>query len=249
MATSRLEKLHKVIQEANDGLATHAQVKELMGVLTKFVKEAKADLEQKTATNKNEIGKKLDKALSKLDETAKQIDAKVAETDKIFRSELRTITRLIEQRVDDLERDIRKDLVDEYNDSELWAELKTIRTLIPKEKDDDTELVERIEYLEGELDEKYKALDKKIVMSKGGGVRRVFQPYLDDFSDDTDGANKTFYLSREPLRTNNIEVHCTDFPIILRPSTDFTVAGKALTLTSAVDAPTSGATLLIKYYA
>lgn len=99
------------------------------------------------------------------------------------------------------------------------------------------------------LEEEIKALRKEIATKASGGSRRVFQPYVDDFTASTNGVLKSFVLSREPLKTNTILVWGTDFPIILRPTTDFTVSGKTLTLTSAVPAPNTGATLLIQYYA
>lgn len=100
-----------------------------------------------------------------------------------------------------------------------------------------------------EFGNEIKKLKKEVSTKSSGGVRRVFQPYVDDFSGDTDGSTKIFYLSREPLKTETILVWGTDFPVILRPNTDFTVSGKVLTLTSAVPAPNSGATLLIQYHA
>lgn len=103
---------------------------------------------------------------------------------------------------------------------------------------------ERISGLEDEI----KALRKEIATKASAGARRVYQPYVDDFSAQTNGVLKTFVLSREPLRTNTIQVFGTDFPTILRPTTDFTVSGKTLTLTSAVPAPNTGATLLIHYF-
>lgn len=105
---------------------------------------------------------------------------------------------------------------------------------------------ERIKGLEDEI----KSLRKDILASRPlGGVRRVFQPHRDDFSSLTDGSTKTFKLSKEPLDVNTILVFGSDFPIILRPDVDFTVTAKTLTLTSAVQAPSQGATLLIQYYA
>jgi len=98
------------------------------------------------------------------------------------------------------------------------------------------------------LEDEIKALRKELATKTSGGVRRVFQPYVDDFSSQTNGSLKIFTLSREPLKTNTILVWGSDFPIILRPNTDFTVSGKTLTLTSAVPAPNSGATLLVMFH-
>lgn len=128
-----------------------------------------------------------------------------------------------------------------------------------KTEETSEELRDKLESLEG--DERInieairglkEALDKASATNKVSGLfgtRRIFQPYLDRFTGDTDGATKVFYLKREPLRTDNIEVSGTDFPIILDPTVDFTVEGRKLTLSDAVPAPASGSTLIIKYYA
>lgn len=101
------------------------------------------------------------------------------------------------------------------------------------------------------LEEEFKSLERQIAsIPRGGGAsRRVFIPYRDDLSSSCDGSNKTFYLSRAPLDEGTIMVYGTDFPVILRPSIDFTIANKALTLSSAVPAPNTGATLLVTYFA
>ena len=141
--------------------------------------------------------------------------------------------------------------------------IREVVSLIPPAKDGKDgspatpeDVVKKLESLKGDdrLDRKaIKGLDEELKSIRqstpSGGVRRVFQPYLDDFTSLTDGSQKTFYLSREPLKTNTILVWGTDFPIVLRPTTDFTVSGKTFTLTSAVPAPSTGATLLIQYYA
>ena len=99
------------------------------------------------------------------------------------------------------------------------------------------------------LEDEIKQLRKELATKSSGGARRVFQPYVDDFSAQTNGSLKVFVLSREPLRTNTVQVFGTDFPTILRPTTDFTVSGKTLTLTAAVPAPSVGATLVAHFFA
>lgn len=78
--------------------------------------------------------------------------------------------------------------------------------------------------------------------------RYVHTPIVDRLTASTDGSTKTFILSKAPKDVKTMEVFGTDFPIILDPTVDFTVSGKTLTLTDAVDAPSSGATLIAKYY-
>lgn len=122
----------------------------------------------------------------------------------------------------------------------------TSEQVVSKVNDDTASLIKR-ERIEG-LDEELEKLSK---VSRGVrmGTRRVFQPRRDDFTASTDGSTKTFYLTHEPLDESSVMVYGTDFPVILRPTIDFTLAGKLLTLTSAVPAPTQGATLICTYFA
>lgn len=110
-----------------------------------------------------------------------------------------------------------------------------------------------IEKLKKEIEDKIEDLEKrtKTAFSNQGRVqtpRYTYKPMLDRFTDNTDGATKTFTLSKAPKETETMEVSGTDFPIILDPTVDFTVSGRTLTLTDAVPAPTTGATLICKYY-
>lgn len=68
--------------------------------------------------------------------------------------------------------------------------------------------------------------------------------FTSDLSSQCDGANKTFTI---PTNTRVLLLIGTDFPILYRPTTDYTVSGTTLTLTSAVNAPSSGATLSVLY--
>lgn len=99
------------------------------------------------------------------------------------------------------------------------------------------------------LEEEILKLRKEMRAKSSGGSRRVFQPYVERFTSQTDGSAKTFYLKREPLRTDTIMVFGTDWPIVLDPTVDFTVSGKTLTLAAGIPAPSTGATVVISYYA
>ena len=138
--------------------------------------------------------------------------------------------------------------------------------LIPKKEDIENDIIksgekirDSLELLEGDerLDKKaikgLEDFEKDITALKarpmgGGGGRRVFQPKRDDLSSLTDGSTKIFYLSKAPIEDNVIMVFGTDFPTILRPTIDFTIANKTLTLTDAIPAPSQGATLIVTYF-
>ena len=137
---------------------------------------------------------------------------------------------------------------------EVLAELKTQipELLTPEEQRDNLESLEGDERLDKSaikgLDEELKKIRKSGGARGPFGVRRIYRPMVDRFADETDGAKKAFVLSKEPLETDTITVSGSDWPFELDPTVDFLVAGKTLTLQSTVDAPTAGATLVVKYY-
>lgn len=119
--------------------------------------------------------------------------------------------------------------------------------IIEKINEDESDLVIRKEKVEGLVDE-LKRIERVASSKTSMPSRRVYQPKLDRFTAQTDGVTKTFTLTREPIDSDTVEVSGTDFPIILDPTVDFTVSGKTLTLSANIPAPSSGATLIVKYY-
>lgn len=65
-----------------------------------------------------------------------------------------------------------------------------------------------------------------------------------DLSASTDGITKTFTI---PAFSLAVAVFGSDFPVVYRPTVDWTASGTILTLTGEVPAPTSGATLIFLY--
>jgi len=236
----------KLIDRIDNKLNTAGEkLKEQEGEFSEIIKEAKEESESTLSSfrkrtlekinsvfTKSQVNQKLSEVLKSAikvsNEIQKEFNEKITEIDKQLSKE--EITEIVEEvfstkKIDETPEDLRDKLENLNGDERL--ELSAIKGL--KE-----------------------ALDKASGANKVSGLfgtRRIFQPYLDRFTADTDGATKIFYLKREPLRTDNIEVSGTDFPIILDPTVDFTVEGRKLTLTDAVPAPSSGATLIIKYYA
>jgi len=65
-----------------------------------------------------------------------------------------------------------------------------------------------------------------------------------DLTSQADGSTRTFTV---PVHTRVIQVSTVSFPYVYRPTIDFTSAGTTLTLTSEVDPPPTGDTLLFTY--
>ena len=89
--------------------------------------------------------------------------------------------------------------------------------------------------------EKLKTSITKIPRGRIGGSRKVPMISITDLTSQVNGIVTTYTLPRDTVRVHM--VWSTQFPVILRPTTDFTFAGQTLTLTSAVGVIQSGQTL------
>ena len=262
--TNSLEKFEEIAKILDKDTASVSEVADLVATIIQVVKEAKEFLEKQAIDNKKDLNnfvnrlteqevQKIAEALDNLEKKAEKVVKSIKEKTAL---DLDSITRNLYQELKKLE-----DSIPEKADfAEIYDKIKEVESkVVPLEEIKAEEVRDKLENLEGDerldkkaikgLEDEIKQLRKEIGTKSSGGVRRVYQPKLDRFKDNCNGSNKTFYLSREPLATDTIEVSGTDFPIILDPTVDFTVSGKTLTLTSAVPAPSLGATLICKYYA
>ena len=101
----------------------------------------------------------------------------------------------------------------------------------------------KLDYYKG-LKNQPDPLSKDDVNRIAGGIMRGGGDRVRVHSLSGDGSSKTFTV---PTHKRALMVVGTDFPIIYKPTTDFTTSGTTLTLTSEVDAPTNGATLEFLY--
>lgn len=248
----KLQKLQEMLKMVNEGLTREEFVSAFKEVI-KVVKDIKGSNEQEWKLIHEAMKKIPDKMMSEMMSSMSKTEKKMvkdcmdkcdqmcSEMDKKHKAEMGKME--LEMRMMKADREA---IIED-----------TLARIVPPEEETAEQVVGKIntsneqinkERIKG-LDDEIKSLRKELATKATSGSRRVFQPHIDRFKDDCDGSNKTFYLSREPLRTDTIEVNGTDFPIILDPTVDFTVSGKTLTLTSAVPAPNAGATLIVKYYA
>lgn len=94
------------------------------------------------------------------------------------------------------------------------------------------------------LEEQIKELEEKISkIPKGrtGGARKTTYIKRENLSSQCNGATKTFTLPADTIEV--IGVWGTQFPVNFNPGTDWTFAGRTLTLTAEVSAPATGQTL------
>lgn len=257
MENDKLEKFKEIVTILDKDVPSATEVAELIAQIIKVVQDVQAHLERQAKENKQSLSQEVSQGLNdcnklceKLkEETSKSLDG----LKKNVKIDLDTITTGLYKELKRVENLIPSptDLSDVFKRiDELKSKLlpessaEQIRDKLESLKEDDRVDKSAIKGLEEEL----KRIEKSVGSSKGG-VRRVFQPYVDDLSSSCDGSNKTFYLSRAPLKTATAQVFGTDFPVILRPTIDFTISNKTLTLASGIPAPNSGATLICTYYA
>lgn len=97
-----------------------------------------------------------------------------------------------------------------------------------------------IEELKKEIDAKLEEV--KRTKSDKLGMKKIVYTQEYDLSSQVDGSIKTFTVPRKA--TNVISVKCSQFPFIYRKTVDWTLNGNTITLTSEVQAPQAGQTLL-----
>lgn len=255
----KIERVIKMLEAADKDFPTHEEVAEIIQVVLEKIELIKEEMANNIAEMDSGMSEKHQKMMAEMeremDNLAQRLEGLKQSTDrdsqsitKQLMSEVKRVEAMIPEKADfrevyskisEVEKKILPfpDLPKELNAKQIVDKINDSDELIDKE---------RVEGLEDLIKELRKEI--RTASSSGGSPRRIYQPKLDRFKDQCDGSNKTFYLSREPLATDTIEVSGTDFPIILDPTVDFTVSGKTLTLTSAVPAPNTGSTLLCKYY-
>lgn len=148
---SRLEQLAKIVQEANTGLASFNDIKEIVTVLKGIMREFKSSMEQKMANHKGEMDKCVKDVQDTASKTKDEISAKVTKLESDLRSDIRTTIRMFEQNV----KDLKDDFLAEYEDSEIRQELARLDSLVASvsAKFDDSNLRADINELGKEIDE------------------------------------------------------------------------------------------------
>lgn len=245
---SRLEQLTKIITEANNGLATFSDVKKLFDGLMSLMRNTKTEIEQKVAQNKAEMDKEMIEMHGHCKDNHKDVSTKVAKLESDLRSELRTTTRMFEQNV----KDLRDELPNEYEDSELRQELARIENLIPQLYDD-SEIKEEIEELEDDVEKLEKEIEelKKRPTGKGGGgtsamgVAHAFKyiAHTEIPVGAVNGVNTTYYVKNNIWWIAGFTINgeqVAELP-------NFTYSGKTITFTSPIPAAYSGKDIECKY--
>lgn len=251
--SDKLQKFKEIVDILDKDVPSTKEVADLIATIIQVVKEAKEHLEKQAEMHRGEMSSEINQVISDMEMMEEKMTEMHAKMEKKMSGEMDEMVKKIYTELTKVKNLIPK----EVDFSEIYDKISEVeKKIVPVEEIKAEDIVDKINASEKLIDkERIKGLEDEIknlrkeisTKSAGGSPRRIYQPYVDDFSGDTNGSTKIFYLSREPLKAETVLVWGSDFPIILRPTTDFTIAGKKLTLTSAVPSPSLGATLLVRY--
>lgn len=210
----------------------------LRTALEKRMGELESTVEQKYG----EVVRYINTEVSSLSSDIAKLRSETKDGQASIRTQIDNEMRMLEASIADVEASI----PERYDPSELQKQINSVKMSIPEVKTLQ-EVWDRFDRLEKKL----RALEDtkpSVIRQVFGGGRPVHVPMVDDWSGNTNGSAKTFYLTKQPRSINTMKIWGSDFPYILRANVDFTVSGKAVTLTSEVDAPSNGATLVAEYF-
>lgn len=246
---------NKSFQEFLDNAASKTDVANLVKRLVDFVKEAKIRLETLLSDFKQEVSTRLDSFGKRLETAEKTLSTGLSEGKEQYKgliySESRTLLRMMEQKVADLEAQI----PDEYQDGELRTELENIKKSIPDVPaqfdpstilSELTKLIEKVKRLEELIEE----LRKRSVGTIGGGVTnmRIQQAFKYILKTETvqgtvNGINTTFTLSQPIFAILSLSINGETIAQL----PNYTISGKTITFASALPAAYANKDFEAKY--
>lgn len=247
----QLKQLSGFLGYVNGDVMSKKDFTKFIQALTKVWNDLKISIDRKIQKEKNELkGEITEKVEATRRTLSSQIDTTKSQLTQQFRDDMAVYKSQMDNRLAGLQQSfelLEMTLPEEADFKPVYAELEAVRRQIPTVPDFPQEVLDRIEKLENDHERWTKSATPRYIPGFFGG-RVAHIPLVDDFSDSTDGSTKTFELTKAPRTINTMKIWGSDFPYILRPTTDFTISGKFVTLTSEVDAPTEGATLICEYY-
>ena len=246
---------NKTFQEFLNDAASKVEVAKLFKKLVDFVKEAKTRLEGLHEKHMGEMAAKAETLEKKAEMSQKQLSDGLSQGKKeakdLIYSESRTLMRLMEQKVADLQAQI----PDEYEDDELRKELENIKASIPDVPaqfdpstilSELTKLIAKVEKLEKDIEE----LKRRPVGRVGGGVSAIGVAQAFKWIAKTEepvgainGSNTTYTVSSTIWWVAGFTLNGEQIAEL----PNFTYAGKTITFASALPAAYDGKDFEIKY--
>jgi len=256
MPISNEKKIKKLLALMDEDSMTNEEFLKAFQQVVDFVKRIDARNLKESEARLKELKDLSDKLELKNNDDFANIKDKLK---KLIDNQLSTLEKLYKLKIDEL--DIRISQIKDGKDGKdgLDADdkkiIKKVLKKIPKEKTAE-DIRDMLEYLGDEerleisaingLTKKLEKLESKIGKSStrvlaGPSANAVLS---EDLTSQCNGVAKSFTV---PRHRKVIALLGTQFPIVYRPTTDFTTSNMTLTLTSEVDAPKTGQTLTFLY--
>lgn len=235
------------VSELKDIMVTKSQVKQVLDALISKLQEGErrmAELVSKTDTAlKADYEKAYTEMLSETEKVRTLVESFKNET----KSDQRTLSRMLEQRISDLT----ESLPEEYNDEELRTELNELKTAFDNldipEQFDATDLVKQVDKNTEDIEE----LKKRPTGSVQGGVTnmRIIQAMktavkTEEPVGDIDGVNTAYTVSQPIFAILSFSLNGE----FIAQLPNYTVSGKTITFASALPAAYSGKDFEVTYF-
>lgn len=229
-----------------DDAASKEEVTATFKELTDFLKKFKKDIEQKTAQNKAEMAQMIEERLPSIQAIDAGFSEKLGRLSSESKSDARTTMRYIEQSVNEL----RAELPESYDDSEIRALINEVKTLIPQmpKEFDASDIIKRLDAITEEMKELRDATSK--VRGTVGGVTnaRIQQAFKYILKTETpvgdiDGNNLEYTVSQPIFAVLAFSLSGEVIPQI----PNYTINGRKIVFSTALPADYSGSDFEVKY--
>lgn len=253
---SRLEQLSKIVKEANEGLATYAEIKALVDHLVGILKQNREEMEQKMADNKAEMGKEVEKAVKEMSALEKRLTTlsqdlnnkqslSLATAVKQLRNEISEVKELIPEKADlsSIYEDLEEIEVEVGRLTELMTS-ENIRNMLELLDGDERLDVSAIKGLE-ELFDRFEKLGATVQGLKGSASTPspMHVPTHEEFT--MNGVDTSVTLSHAVGAAGNAIFNATYQGQVLRFGQDYTVNGNKITFVGWT--PSNGRIITVTY--
>ena len=228
----KIEKLKEMMKLLNEGLTREEFVssfKKVLEIVAKMEQKNRETLDTLQKTYSTLIGKTDNEKSAAIKELKDEAKKSLTELLKISQEKLWQKDKIIEE------------ILKKVPPIPPFPEIKPITTEEIINKINGVLEVKDIVGLQEKIDE------LKRIRATGGGFSMgglINTTRYADLSSQCNGSNKIFTV---PRHRKIVILTGTDFPIIYRPTIDYTTANLTLTITGACVAPSSGATLIFQY--
>lgn len=247
-----LKNLQILLQVMQEDHLSRADFTKAFAALKTAIDVVRDEIRTKADEDTQKGAKAFQEAMQAVKEAESALKNITEEHKRVVASDIRTITRMVQQ----AKEDIRGEIPEEYDDSDLRGYVDSVKEMIPEmpEQFDASEIVEDIEEHEQKIERLEKELEelKRLPTGRGGGtsamgVAQAFKYILktEAPSGAINGSNTAFTV-KHPIAAV-LSFSLNGETIAQLPN--YTISGRTITFASALPSAYSGKDFEIKYIA